>query len=178
MTSSNSDVLVAGFSQRYLEFHDGDWYRILDNQSSEAEMGQFLFGLVRYLKPFIAIETGCCVGHTTKCISDALSENVKGKLISCDTNPERVAKAKEHCGIGPHEIRHCSSLDLPELNQADFIFSDSDFDSRLVEFERAKPGCTYVVHDIGMIPELALLVKNNGGMIFAKGRGFGIIQKG
>jgi len=61
-----------------------------DEQSSEKEVGEFMFGLIKLIKPAIVIETGCYNGDTTLEIGRALRENKFGKLISCDINQELV----------------------------------------------------------------------------------------
>lgn len=48
--------------------------------STEGEVLQVLFALVRVEKPEICVETGTYMGHGTKAISDALEMNGRGHL--------------------------------------------------------------------------------------------------
>lgn len=75
------------------------------------------------------------------------------------------------------------SAAVPELGQADLIFSDSDYKFREEEIWRAKEGAVIVVHDTRIsydptIESLEGLVKQLGGLTFNTYRGFGILIKG
>ena len=157
-----------------------------DGTAAEAEMGEFLYGLIRMLKPKLVVETGTYKGYTTKQIGLALGLNGEGQLVTCEINPEYISAAGLHCDWhgGPIEFRHCSSLDLPELRTADLVFSDSDQNIRKDEYALVKPGCVFVVHDTdqsfnGQQPQdwLGQWVKSQGGLVFHAGRGFGILVK-
>lgn len=147
-------------------------------QSSEVEMQEFLYGLVRYLKPNLVFESGSNHGFGTKALGMSVLANGMGRVVSCETDGDLYAIACDTCYTLPSvEIRHESSLNMPELREADFIFSDSDWESRAKEYELARPGALFVVHDTAAEPELGKFVVSRGGMNFARGRGFGLIVK-
>ena len=158
---------------------EGQW-EVPDGTSSEVEMGDFLYGLVRMLKPALVVETGTYLGHSTRLLVEACFDNGFGKVVSCDVEDRNVFNAiPSHC-----ELRICSSLDLPELGTADLVYSDSEQNLRMKEYELVKPGCVFVVHDTARSytgnPDQSWLgkwVRANGGITFDAGRGFGILCK-
>lgn len=161
--------------QRY-----GKNWEVYDGTASEVEMGELLYGLVRMLKPRRLVETGTYKGHSTRAIGRACFKNGFGHLVTCDIAAYDFPKYDED--FVP-DFRICNSLDLPELRDADFVFSDSHEDVRMLEYELVKPGCVFVIHDTDQPyhssnpPYLGELVKKAGGLIFHAGRGFGILVK-
>ena len=153
----------------------------IDDVAAEAEMGEFLYGFVQMLKPDLVVETGTYKGHSSFLIFEALLANESGKLISCDIEEyPRIFQTSDKCV----EFRICSSLDLPELKEADFVFSDSDQNLRQKEYKLVKPGCVFVVHDTARSYTtntnqqwLGDWVRAEGGLTFNAGRGFGILIK-
>lgn len=150
-----------------------------DETAAETEMGDLLYGLVRMLKPLLVVETGTYLGHSSKFLYRAIMENGRGHFVTCDTNPQATFEGF-YAGI---DYRHCSSLVLPELSKADFIFSDSDYKFRAAEIGRAKKGAVIVVHDTRIsydsaLPPLEGFVRDMGGICFESYRGFGILVKG
>jgi hypothetical protein len=61
-----------------------------DEQGSEQEVSEFMYGLIRLLKPAVVVETGSYLGDTTIAIAKALKENNHGKLYSCDIDGSYV----------------------------------------------------------------------------------------
>lgn len=157
----------------------------IDATASEKEMQDLLYGLVRMLKPDLIVETGCYTGHVTQALGRACLANGSGKVVACDTDERMVNAAREGCQDLPVRVHHAKSLDLPELSQADLIFSDSDYQTRPPEIAAAKAGAVIVVHDTAReshrydptAPYLGDVVKQFGGLLFDAGRGFGIIVK-
>jgi len=166
----------------------------IDDVAAEVEMGDMLYGLVRMLKPALVVETGTYHGHSTVWLDRALCKNAFGKLVSCDivcgeapgvpNIDYRELSGGDHKTFAHTIFKFCSSLNLPELKEADFVFSDSDQNLRQQEFELVKPGCVFVVHDTARSYTtntnqhwLGDWVKSQGGLTFAAGRGFGIIIK-
>ena len=152
-----------------------------DNISSEMEMGDLLYGLIRMLKPELTCETGCYMGYSTLRMAEAVCKNGFGKLISIDldyTCAWNTRDRTKHIHPDFLEVRHGDVADkLPEIEQADFIFSDSSYEMRKVEMKRAKPGAVVVVHDTRLQKTLEGSVKEHGGLEFPAGRGFGIFIK-
>jgi predicted O-methyltransferase YrrM len=155
---------------------------IIDETASELELHDLLYALIRMLKPNIVVETGAYLGHATVAMGKAVCENKKGRVISCDTNHEHVIEARLKTKNLPVVVNECSSLDLPQLTEADFIFSDSDYAIRSTEIGRAKRGAIILVHDTRIsynsdIPPLSGLVESLGGICFETYRGFGLLKR-
>ena len=170
----------------YEQYPDRKW-EIWDGTSSEMAMAELLYSLVRMLKPKLVVETGCYTGHSTYYLAMAVKKNDYGRVISIDIELDCINKARERCAGFEDvcEIRHgnvCGGL--PELEAADFIFSDSGYEMRFKEMERAKAGAVVVVHDTDMSYDgrykpgaLGDKVNELGGLCFHAGRGFGVIVK-
>lgn len=161
---------------------EGTLYRIPEDgktfMSTEVEMQEFLYGLVRYLKPELVFESGACHGYGAMALGLACQFNGFGNVVSYETDAGLVKIAKETCSHLPCvEIRQGDSTLAPELRQADFIFSDSTYEARIQEFALAKQGAVYVVHDTRLYPDLGQFVRDQGGTAFDRGRGFGVILK-
>lgn len=164
--------------ERHAGLPDKSW-DIYDATASEKEMGDVLHGLIRMLKPELVVETGTYKGHTTRLLAIAVYLNGMGRVVTCDPI--------DHGHVPhdfPYEYRPVSSLVLPELREADFVFSDSEQSIRKQEYELVKPGCVFVVHDTrmdftGRNPAgfLGDYVRELGGLTFEAGRGFGILIK-
>jgi hypothetical protein len=150
----------------------------IDEVAAEVEMSEFLCSFIAMLKPELVVETGTYKGYTSRYIArQALLDGFD--FVTCDTVVPEL-------GISwGWAFRECSSLNLPELREADFVFSDSDQNLRAKEYELVKPGCVFVVHDTHRTYShlhtdplwLGKWVKEQGGVIFPAGRGFGILVK-
>lgn len=157
------------------------WYQI-DPVSAELEMAEFLYGMIRMLKPEIVVETGTYYGYTAKFLGEAVDMNEFGHVWSCDIE-RHIGHLHRLNGL-PVTFVETSSLDLPQLRTADFVFSDSGQDTRTKEYELVKPGCVFVVHDTAISFStntdqhwLGKWVIAQGGLNFNAGRGFGILIK-
>ncbi len=145
-------------------------------------MGMFLYSFVRILQPAMVVETGTYRCFTAKRLGEAVRNNRTGHVWSCDIEMG-VGHLEKLDGL-PVTFVKCSSLDLPQLREADFVFSDSAQDLRAKEYELVKPGCVFVVHDTATSyngdPDqfwLGKWVRSQGGLTFEAGRGFGILVK-
>lgn len=168
---------------------EGTFYSVPDDRtwmSTEVEMQEFLYGLVRYLKPALIFESGACRGYGTMALGMACKMNglmgrqmdaQAGRVVSCEIDPLLIQEARTRVAGLPCVIHEKSSLECPELKEADFIFSDSDYDSRFKEFELAKSGAVFVAHDATLYPLLGAFIKEHGGTVFNRGRGFGLVIK-
>jgi predicted O-methyltransferase YrrM len=106
-----------------------------DEQGAEAEVSEFIYGLVRLLKPQFVVETGCYLGDTTLAISNALRENEYGELFSCDIDPDKVEETmellSENDRSAEKDRRPTAILTIPgkdlikQLSRIDFAFIDS-----------------------------------------------------
>jgi len=151
-----------------------------DDAAAENEMQELLYALVRMLKPRIVVETGAYLGHSTARLGLACAANGKGRVISCEPNADYWKEAAARCVGLPVEVRRCKSEEVPELERADFVFSDSDYKYRIAEISRCKKGAIVVVHDTRIsydpnVLPLEGLVSDLGGLTFNTYRGFGIL---
>jgi len=99
-----------------------------DEQSAETEVSDFLYALVRLLKPRVAIETGCWKGDSTVAIAKAIKENGRGDFYSCDIDVAMVEETKKFLAENElkAEVSQIRGADLiRKLNQIDFAFIDS-----------------------------------------------------
>ena len=162
----------------------------INEVEAEGEVQALLYALICVLKPKIAVETGCYFGGTTWVMAQAIKTNKYGKLYSCDINDAYVeATHRRLTELGSYgrwaSVVTSTGVGLPQLAQADFIFSDSDYACRQAEIQAAKPGAVIVVHDTSVeshkynpsAPFLGDVVRKHGGLTFEAGRGFGIIVK-
>jgi hypothetical protein len=154
----------------------------IDTVTAEAEMGGLLYAFIKMLKPLVVVETGTYRCHTAVHLGRAVAANGQGHVWTCDI--EMGFGHTERLSGLPVTFVKCSSLDLPQLRGADFVFSDSGQDTRTKEYELVKPGCVFVVHDTRSSyngnPDqywLGKWVREQGGLTFEAGRGFGILVK-
>jgi len=121
-----------------------------DEMASEHEVYDFLYGLVRLLKPKVIMETGCYKGGATERLSKAAWMNGIGDVWSCDTDSDMVKEAESKCIQLHCHILHCSGIDFitKHLNSVDFAFIDSSGD-RVEEVAALQlaPGAVVVLHD-------------------------------
>jgi predicted O-methyltransferase YrrM len=153
-----------------------------DHMGSEYEVGELLYGIIRLAKPELVVETGCYYGDTSAKIAQALCHNQKGWLVTCDIEEAKVNFTASMLVNFPVKTMVSKSLDMPQLKEADVVFSDSgctppDIPTRFREFELCKPGCLWVVHDATNYEEIGDFVKTHRGVILPYGRGVGIVNK-
>lgn len=120
-----------------------------DPMASEYEVYDFLYGLVRLLKPKLILETGTYKGGATKAMAKAALENGTGVVISCDIDENRCREAAASLAGLPAGIRNCDGLQaIKEGPCVDFAFIDSSGD-RVAEVEALNlaPGGVVVLHD-------------------------------
>ena len=157
-------------------------YTVHDGTAAEHEVQLFLAALVCVLRPRLIVETGCYRGLTTLVLADAAAiVGSECRVVSCDTDPLHVHETRMRCAGWPVEVRECAGADLPELREADLVFSDSVYKAREQEVVLAKPGAIVVVHDTKVCEiegfDLAGVVLRHGGLLFDTYRGFGMLRK-
>lgn len=158
----------------------------VEGYSCELEFGDFLWGLVRYLKPDVIVETGTYRGFTASCMAIAVRENNNGHIWTIDNDVFILAEASskfEMLDLSSFiTIIHADSLsdDLVKLlsnNEIDLLLIDGG--DRKAEYEKyskfvSKTGlCLW--HDALKFDSLYDAVKSYGGKIIYAGRGVGII---
>lgn len=118
-------------------------WRMVDSQSSEVEVLDFLRSLVMTVKPHLIVETGTFIGHSTIRMAEGLKANGFGRIITIEHDPDIFAKAKERIdssGLGSWiEYRNESSLESRIDGTIDIFFSDSHLTIREQEIRRFLP---------------------------------------
>jgi len=164
---------VAGSSPRLADQY---LWSAEDEMASEVEVGEFLYSLVRLLKPEFVVETGCRGLNAARRIVAAIEENGWGAYRGCDP----WLPANSFIGKGNFDLWKCrsDSADMKwSIGACDLLFSDSDPKVRPEEVSWLKPGAIAVIHDTYVYPELGEFVKHQGGILFDTPRGLGIIRK-
>lgn len=98
-----------------------------NGMASETEVGDFLFGLTRLLKPTVVVETGCHDGTTSFKIAEAIKANKYGSFLTCDIEEHYVVSLRTEavkrglsidaqCMRGHQLIQKCTFIDLAFLD--------------------------------------------------------------
>lgn len=133
-------------------------YSCYNTGGVEVEVGEFLHGLVRMIKPEAILETGTHKGIAASYMATALKENGFGKLTTIEYEPVHYNDAKtlfEITGLEPwiHQILKDSKDIEVATNQYDFIFLDTEphlrFDELVRFWHGLKPGGFVGIHDLG-----------------------------
>lgn len=173
---------------------DKGW-SMIDLESIEIEGGEFLWGLVRYIKPDVVVETGTCWGLAAACIALALKQNHRGHLWSVEIEDYRLdfaitafARLRESTGL---DLEACTTFvhgdsmtdvvtsKLPPSG-IDMLFIDGG--DRVGEYQTYAPllsphGVT-LVHDAGKQRDVHEFVHAQGGIFLPGARGIGVLQRG
>ena len=133
-------------------------WSMFDGFTAETEVLDFLYTLVRLIKPENAVETGTWLGRSAIAIASALRDNGFGHLISLEADPEVARYALAELD----SVRLCEwvdivtdqSLNFQPQSELQFALFDSDVQVRAEEFyhfyEKLAPGATVVFHDTGV----------------------------
>jgi predicted O-methyltransferase YrrM len=169
-----------------------EWWQMVDSQSSELEVLDFLKSIVISAKPGLIVETGTFIGYSAIKMAEGLKANGFGKLITIEFDPAIFAKAKERIdasGLGAWiEYRNASSLETPIDGTIDILFSDSHLTIREQEIRRFLPQIDarglILVHDASshfkVVREAALRLEQEGlisVVLLSTPRGLVIAQK-
>lgn len=124
-----------------------------DWDSTEHQVTELVAAFVRALQPDLVVETGAAFGDTTAAIGDALVRNGHGRLITLETDVDRVLTVRERCASLPVEVVEMASLDWEPPGPIGFAWLDSLIDLRVPEFLRYRPwmesGTIVGFHDTG-----------------------------
>lgn len=101
-------------------------YGMIEGRGVEQEVQDLLYALVRMNKPDLCIETGLLVGDSAEAIGRALRDNGRGKLITCDIDPERIGPGRERLKELPVEVVQMRGFELiGAQDHIDFLHIDS-----------------------------------------------------
>jgi hypothetical protein len=130
-----------------------EWWTSTDVDSTECEVTALVAALVVALQPELVIETGTAFGQTAEAVGHALAVNGHGRLVTLETEPERVCFSRNRCEGLPVTVLEMSSLDYTPDGPVDFAWFDSLTDLRHEEYLRYLPylSCRAVAgwHDTG-----------------------------
>ncbi len=169
-----------------------EWWQMVDSQSSELEILDFLKSMVLTAKPRLIVETGTFIGYSAIKMAEGLKANGFGKLITIEFDPDIFAKAKQRIDLSGLrdwiEYRNASSLETPIDGTIDLLFSDSHLTIREQEIRRFLPQIDprglILVHDASshfkVVREAALRLEQEGlisVVLLSTPRGLVIAQK-
>jgi len=149
-------------------------WHMVDSQTSELEVVEFLKSMVTTVKPRLIVETGTFIGYSAIKIAEGLKANGFGRLITVEYDPAIFAKAKERIdssGLGRWiEYRNESSLTTRIDGMIDILFSDSHLAIREEEVRRflpqVNPQGLILIHDASshfrVVREAALRLEQEG----------------
>lgn len=137
------------------------WWSMIDGWTAEVEALEFLYGLVRLLKPASVLETGTWHGYASIAVGRALKANGFGHMTTLETDVESYSIAVRNIMEEKlEEVIRC--LNLPSLeftpdDVVDLLFLDSELGIRGDEFSHFLPylkqGSIIVFHDTNAIHE-------------------------
>ncbi len=171
--------------------HPERW-QMLDAQTAELEVLEFLKALVVTVKPSLIVETGTFIGHSAIKIAEGLKANGFGRIVTVEFDPTIFAKARENIeASGLREwidYRNQSSLEMTVDGVIDILFSDSDVPIREKEIRRFLPQIVpnglVLVHDASsqfkIVREAALRLEQEGLLsvvLLSTPRGLVVAQK-
>ncbi len=148
-------------------------WQMFNTGGVEAEVGEFLYSLVRICKPKIIVETGTHLGISTAYMGLALQANNKGKIHTYEVIEPLRNQALDFWTrlevTDQISSKLQSSLDAPyptTRREIDMLFLDSEpqfrFDEFLKFWPRLKDGGFIVIHDLH--PSLGLHSETYHGM--------------
>jgi predicted O-methyltransferase YrrM len=141
---------------------EGTWsgvdseYSAFFSGSVEQEVGDFLYGMVRILKPNRIFETGTHLGISACYMGLALRDNKKGKLTTVENVPSNIKSArellKEHSVSKYVEVLEADVRQIELDGEFDLLFLDSEPQYRFDELTRFYPhlrgGGYAFIHDL------------------------------
>lgn len=129
-------------------------YKMFNTGGIECEVGEFLYGLVRMIKPENVLETGTHFGISSTYIALALKHNNIGKIITIDPIYYKEAKYL-HSKIELNDFIVQIELRAEKYETKemfDFILLDSEPILRFDEFDKfyknLKSGGVIIIHDL------------------------------
>ena len=142
--------------------NEGEWSHTHSNYSAfndagvEIETGEFLYSLIRILKPSNVLETGTHWGIGSSYMGMALKDNGSGHLDTVEFIPEIYNVAlKRIIKLGLAENVQCHLMDVAnfEPNKVyQFVLLDTEPQTRFAEFvkfyEFVAPGGFIFIHDL------------------------------
>lgn len=133
-------------------------FSMFTDAGTEVEVSEFLYSMVRMLKPNLILETGTHKGISSTFIGQALKDNNKGKIITMEVQQPHIDDAKalwKDVGVDDYIISHNQDslkFNLDPNVQIDILFLDSEPQLRFDEFvhfwPNIVPGGFIFIHDL------------------------------
>lgn len=149
--------LANGIIKRNPEVRDdGKGYEMADDGGVELEVGEFMYGLVRILKPKRVLSTGIYTGVSDMYIAQGLKDNGYGKTTALEFEPIHLKRARELWKLTQVEDQIESlltpSLDFQPTGEYELMFLDTEPDIRFKElvkfYPHLSPGGFVFLHDL------------------------------
>lgn len=148
---------AGGLITRQPEIRDeGKGYEMADTGGVELEVGEFLYGLVRLIKPQKVLSTGIYTGVSDMYIAQGLKDNGYGRTDALEIDQSHIDRAIDlwtrtdvASYITPFRM---PSLDFEAIDEYDLFFLDSEPYLRFAElvkfYDKLKPGGFVFMHDL------------------------------
>ena len=120
-------------------------YSMADDGGVETDLGEFIYGLVRVLKPNNVLSTGVYTGISDMYIGQGLKDNGFGHLTAIEYEQTHLSRAERLWKVvGVHEqitgiLKSSLEFNPPFGSSYDFMFLDSEPQIRYEEVERFFP---------------------------------------
>ena len=129
-------------------------YSAEDPQSTETEVADLLWGVIRAMQPDAVLETGTHKARTSRRMAQALQQNGFGHLDTLDSDEAHAAHATAVLGNLPGTAHHVASFNFtPSRRYQVALFDTTDKRKLVKEFERFHPwidvGSIVAFHDTG-----------------------------
>jgi predicted O-methyltransferase YrrM len=130
----------ARFTRPRPECPSPEFWTSADEQATENEVLDGLYGLVRLLQPEYVVETGTHHGRASEQIGEALLKNGHGRLDTIELDPKNVEIARGRLSDLPVTCHVMDALTFVPAQPIDFAWIDSGpADQRTREFLRFYP---------------------------------------
>jgi predicted O-methyltransferase YrrM len=151
------------------QYFEGDWdiamqrgvsritgeYTSFNDAGVECETGEFLYGMIRVLKPKAVLETGTHVGVGASYMGLALKDNGIGRMDTVEFLPPNYDRAKQRIqAMGLTDIVQMHLMDVAGFGGVgyDFVLLDTEPQTRFKEMLQFVPSLTpggfIFIHDL------------------------------
>lgn len=183
--------IIAEKSDPSLECPNPQLWSMFDGWTAEVEVIDFIYSIVRLIKPRYSVETGTWHGIAATAAGVALRCNGFGRLTTLEIDTESFFVAQEQIKKNNLEqyvgVCNMSSLEFIPEEEIDLLILDSEPQSRISEFYRFLPkikkGAVILFHDTSMshsvVRDATIELKNRGmieGFLLSSPRGLGVYQ--
>lgn len=136
---------------------DRPGYTSFNDAGIETETGEFLYAMVRILKPKAVLETGTHIGVGAAFMGTALRDNKQGKLTTIEFIPELYARAQKrlHADLGLSKFvdtRFGDVKDFQPTEKYQLILLDTEPQTRFAEllkfYDYLDEGGYLFIHDL------------------------------